>query len=130
MAGQERHARALLYLGALLILFGMSVVVWGTSSFTDHVPLVVKGKEPARSASFRCPAIFGEDGEPEASDDASEAIEDHSLTRSPCAPFRQSRRVLVVVDLAIVAAGLGLLLRLRARFAHATIPPATTSSST
>lgn len=129
MAERERPSRTPLYVGAVLILFGMSVVMWGASSFTDHVPLVVKGKEPARSVAFRCPPIFGEAGEPEASDDAIQVLQDRRLTRPPCAPFRPQRRVLAAVDLAITVAGLGLLLRLRGRFAQATTPPPMTSSS-
>lgn len=130
MTDGEHRSRSFVYLGATLILFGLSIVVWGASSFTDDVPLVVGEEEPDRSVSFGCPAVFGQDSEPEASDDAIEALEDNELTRSPCAPFRQQRRVLAVVDLALVAAGLGALRWLRARPAQATTPPATTSSPT
>ena len=129
MADQARASRVPLYLGAVLILFGVCVVMWGSASFTDHVPLVVKGREPPQSVSFRCPAILGQGGEPEASEHAIQVLQDRRLTRPPCAPFREQRRVLAAVDLAVAAAGLGLLLRLRMRFAQPTMPPPMTSSS-
>ena len=128
MAPPRPPRRLIRGIGLALVLFGAVVALWATSSFSDAVPQAVAEGQPAASVTFTCPAVIGGHGPPTPSAAARRAIRAGELTRQPCTPFEQTRRVVAVVDLGVAVVGLGCLLRYRAKRSQATMPPATTSS--
>ncbi|MSO86254.1 MAG: hypothetical protein EXQ71_01885 [Acidimicrobiia bacterium] len=128
MAAARPHQRLIRRISLALVLFGAVVALWATLPYSDAVPLAVAEDQPAASVTFTCPAIIGGDSRPIPSAAARQARQAGELTRRPCEPLEQTRRVLTVVDLVMVAFALGCLIRYRTQGAQATMPPATTSS--
>ena len=128
MATARPHRRLIRRITVALVLCGAVVALWATLPYSDAVPLAVAEGQPAVSVTFTCPAGIGGDSRPIPSATARQARQAGELTRRPCEPWEQTRRVLTVEDLVMVALALGCLIRYRIRGSQATMPPATTSS--
>lgn len=95
-----------------LLLVGIVIGRWLVTPFDDWVPLAPRADLPAevdpnelpQSARFECPALLWGGGSPEATQQATEALEMQDLTREPCVDARRQYRALAIVDLVVLGA--------------------------
>lgn len=109
---RARESRWLVGATIGLVLVGIVIGRWLVTPFDDWVPLAPRADLPAevdpnelpQSARFECPAVLWGSGSPEATQQATEALEMQDLTREPCVDASRQHRAIAVVDLAVLGA--------------------------